>query len=385
MSTMTLLEMTQSIMSSMGSDPVNSISDTYESTQVADILKQTYYNMLGRYDLPEHNQLVQLLSSGSPQQPTLMYMPAGISRIEWVKYYNTNPTAGSQVDQFGSYRHDLNLDIVPSVPAWTTFSTTSATIQVGPVTFTVASGLTITVGQTAYCYTGTPPAAANSMMGTVTSYSGTTLVLNITAAYGAGTFNNWLITSNPAAAFGPGYQDVPLVTIDDFFDWTNQYDLTETDVGSYQLNVIDNATGVPQNYIIKYKNSIQPQMVMILSNNYVIFDSYDSTQDTSLQPSKTMTMAWSIPSWSMTDAFIPNIDEQHFPLMLNDAKSLAFTELKQMPHQKAEDEVARQLVSLQKWKAISGKPSYFAELPNFGRSGGGFWGPLWREHNAGQV
>jgi hypothetical protein len=85
-------------------------------------------------------------------------------------------------------------------------------------------------------------------------------------------------------------------------------------------------------------------------------------------------MAWSIPFWQATDLFVPNINEQHFPLMLNDAKSLAFTEIKQMPHQKAEDEVARQLVSLQKWKAIAGKPTYFEELPSFGRRGGSLSG-----------
>ena len=51
----TLLEMTQDILSNMSSDEVNSISDTPESLQVATIIKQKYYDIVSRGDLPEHN------------------------------------------------------------------------------------------------------------------------------------------------------------------------------------------------------------------------------------------------------------------------------------------------------------------------------------------
>jgi hypothetical protein len=382
---MTLLDMTQSILASMGSDQVNSIGDTVESTQVAEILRQTYYNMIGRYDLPEHNQFVQLISSTIPAQPTLMTMPDGISRIEWVKYFDTNPSDSQQQDQFGSFSHGLNTDISSSqVPAWVATSVTTNTIATGAHTFTVAASLPVQVGQQVFCYTGQPPAGANSMQGTVTSYVGTTLVLNITSINGAGSFSQWTISNNVLSVFGPGYKYVQLIPIEDFFGQTDQFDPSENNVGSYSLTVVDDATGVSNNFTVYYKNNHQPSFCTILSNQFVLFDSYDSTQDSILQSSKSLAYAWSVPSWVMNDTFIPNINEQHFPLMMNDAKSLAFTELKQMPHQKAEDEVARQLVSLQKWKAISGKPTYFDELPSFGRRGGSLSGyssrfrvPMW--------
>ena len=78
----------------------------------------------------------------------------------------------------------------------------------------------------------------------------------------------------------------------------------------------------------------------------------------------------------MVDTFIPFMDDKHFPLLLNDAKSLAFSEIKNQPHQKAERETDKQLFSLMKWKAQHDTPSYFGELPDFGRRGpGGFgWG-----------
>jgi hypothetical protein len=311
-----------------------------------------------------------------------MTMPDGFSRIEWIKYFDTNPEDSSGEQQFS---HGVNLDIVSSqVPIWTTSSTSTNNIATGAATFTVASGMPVQVSQQVFCYTGDPPASANSMQGTVTSYSGTTLVVNITATNGAGSYSLWTITNNPLAVFGPGYIPVPMLPVEDFFGMIDQFNPSESNVGSYQLVVIDDATNVAQNFTIYYKNDRQPSYCTVLSNEFVIFDSYDSTQDSTLQSSKSLAYAWSIPFWTMADTFIPNINEQHFPLMLSDAKSLAFTEIKQMPHQKAEDEVARQLVSLQKWKAISGKPTYFAELPDFGRRSGSLSGyssrfrvPLW--------
>src|SRR6266446_8280038 len=114
----TLLDLTQSILSALNSDEVNSIGDTTESLQVAECIRTSYLNMLGRYDLPEHNQLFQLTPSDDPFKPTLMYRPEGINRIEWLKYFDSNPSDSQQVDQFGAFRHDLNLDLntTPTTP-----------------------------------------------------------------------------------------------------------------------------------------------------------------------------------------------------------------------------------------------------------------------------
>jgi hypothetical protein len=46
MAKMTLLEMTQDILSDMDSDEVNSINDSVESLQVAQIIKTTYFNIV---------------------------------------------------------------------------------------------------------------------------------------------------------------------------------------------------------------------------------------------------------------------------------------------------------------------------------------------------
>ncbi len=295
---LTLLEMTQSILSSMGSDQVNSISDTTESLQVADIIKQTYMNMLGRYDLPQHNQMFQLQASVDSTRPVLMTFPPGVTRIEWLKYQDTNPASGTQTDQFGAYsQHDTNVDLV----------------------------------------------------------------------------NN--ANNNSPTNFEPVYKDVRILPLEDFIVLVNSMgpDIAG-DVGSFEFSTTENATGLPMSFKFYFKNDKQPEYCCVVGNRYLIFDSFDNTQDDTLQSSKTMAFGWVYPPLVMEDNAYPPIEDQTFPLFLASAKILAFEELKQLPHKTATEEEGRQVVSLQKWKAIANKPSYFDEIPNFGRRWSGkYW------------
>lgn len=367
--------MTQNILSSMNSDQINSIGDTPESLQVAEAIKTTYFNMLGRYDMPEHNQLFNLEPSNSASQPTLMFVPDGVTRIEWVDYFDTNPSDGTQlqVDQFGAYsKHDVNTDLQNNANGWTATSTSSVAMMLGQVTFTVASGLRINLGDPVFAI---PVISPNSYMyGTVNGYAGTTLSIAVTSMVGAGTFTNWNLNQvGPSSLSFPGYKRVEVLSIDDFLHETSLFNPTESDVQSFTLTVNENTTNYPSTFTFYYKNDKQPQWCCVISNYYIVFDSFDNTQDSTLQSSKTRAFGWVYPKFDMVDDHIPNLDAQQFPLLLNDAKSLAHSEIKNQPHQKAEEEVARQVVSLQKWKAIANKPSYFDELPSFGRVG-----PDWR-------
>lgn len=283
--------MTQDILSSLSSDEVNSISDTTESLQVATIIKQKYYDIVSRGGLPEHNQLFQLEPSLSALQPTLMFIPDGIGKVEYIKYFNTNTLGSSDID---NNIHDVNTDIVE------------------------------------------------------TSSGGTLIV--------------------------PGYNYVTMLPIRQFLDLTNQFNPTDSDVGSFIFT--DNSNGIPGEFTFYYKNNKTPSYCCVLSNYYVIFDGFDKTQDSTLQASKTECFGQSVPTFSLTDSFIPDLDTQQFPLLLNEAKSLAFYELKQQPHALAEQEKKRQWSTVQKNKNINKRPTYFDEIPNFGRTRG-TWNRPW--------
>lgn len=278
---LTNLQYVQSILSSLGSDEVNSVSDTTESLQVLEILRTTYFNMVNRLHLPEHTQLVQLDPSIDPNIPVLMYIPNGVDKLEWIKYFNNNPI---ETDDNSDFQHDLNVDI-----------TSDGNSTVAP----------------------------------------------------------------------PGYNYVSIIPIRQFIDMTNSFNPANSNVFSYTFT--DNQNNRPGTYTFYYKNNKQPQYCTILSNYYVLFDGYDATVDTTLQTNKVMAYGQIVPTWRPDDSFYPSIEEDQVPLLLNEAKSLAYFELKQSSHPKAEQEARRQWSSVQKDKSIINRPTYFDQLPDFGR------------------
>jgi len=165
----------------------------------------------------------------------------------------------------------------------------------------------------------------------------------------------------------PGFGEVKLLTPEQFVNYTTAFNPEEADVLSFALTVNINASDEPNIFNFRYKNSKPPQYFCVIQNYYIIFDSYDSSVDSTLQGSKTLAFGWVIPKFKMEDTFIPNLDEAQVPLLLNEAKSLAFLELKNMPHQKAEQEVLRQLSSLSKFKALAHRPTPFEQLAYYGR------------------
>lgn len=360
----TLLEMTQEVLSALDSDSVNSISDTVEATQVATIIKRKYYDIVSRGALPEQQVLGQLTASGDSTLPTLMYVPAGTVQIDWIKYFDVNPNDSQTQSQFS---HGVNTDL-ESLSLFTTTSTTSNSIGTGHKTFTVASsGLSISVGQGVMALSSTA-----SMFGTVYSYSGTTLVINVTSTVSSGTFTSWTITNSVSSSV-PGYKYVQGLPVEEFLDMVNRFNPADQNVGSFLFTEGGN------NFTFYYKNDIQPRYYTVLENYYVIFDTFDADFDSTLQASKTLIYGQKVTPFTMDDTFSPDIDENDFPLLINEAKALAFFELKQIPHVKAEQEVKRQWNQVQKNKAVSNKPSHFDALANYGRTprtgGYGGWAP----------
>src|SRR5688572_5641087 len=243
-----LLELTQEILSALDSDEINSIEDTAEARQVAKIIRTTYFNIIARANLPEHQQMFALNASGDEDLPVLMTKPENVAVLDWVKY-------------------DMAED-----------------------------------------------------------------------------------------ASEDSFEYVTILPLQQFMDKIHSFDITEADVESMEYNDIT----------FYYKNDKMPEYCTIIDDETIIFDSYDADIDDTLQSSKTVCFGQINPSFSMGDEFTPNLDEQQFPLLLNEAKSLAFLELKQIAHEKAEQESRRQWRTLQRTKKLK-RPSDFDQLAHFGR------------------
>lgn len=165
----------------------------------------------------------------------------------------------------------------------------------------------------------------------------------------------------------PGYLDVQILPNLAFVNRVCNFNPQETNVTSYQFT----EAKIGQSYTLNYFNDRSPCYCTIIGNKYILFDSYDSAVDDTLQASKTMAFGRVIPMFLMEDNFIPDLAEDQFQLLFNEAKLLAFFELKQQPHQLALTETKRGWSNVQKTKAIANRPTYFDALPNYGRWGRG--------------
>lgn len=89
----TLLQLVQDILSASDGDEVNSIFDTVESTQVANIVRTTYEAMMTNRSWPHLEKLVTLTPSSDPSRPTHMYLPDNVKNLLTLNY---NKSSGAR-------------------------------------------------------------------------------------------------------------------------------------------------------------------------------------------------------------------------------------------------------------------------------------------------
>lgn len=234
MAKMTLLDMVQNILSALDSDPVDSLDETVEAVQVAELIKEAYFDLLSQRDWPFLFSLGQLQALADTNNPTKMKIPDTWNKIKWIKY---NKKEVQWVD--------------PE------------------------------------------------------------------------TFNN--IISNRVAQAG-----------------------------------VINSNG----YVINQ----DPQYWTSYDDTYIVFDGYNSAQDTTLQASKSVVYGTQQASWVHTDTFIPAIPEKFFPTLLAEAKSQAFVNLKQQSNAREERKATRGRMVMRNdaWRNENGEVKYNTKV-SYGR------------------
>lgn len=256
MSSYTLLDYTQQILSSLDSETVNSYSDTVESIQVANIIKTVYNDIQARVDLPEHYTLFELTASTDTDQPVLMTRPDDVLNIEWVQY---NKVVDGDTD--------------------------------------------------------------------------------------------------------PLFQSVTYLPLMEFLRRADSLKVSEDEVESFDYTQTNGDT-----LTFLYRNDVAPTYFTTFDDHVLIFDSYDSEVDTTLQKTKTRCYGKKDQEFILSDSYVPFLDRDLSTLLLNEAKVLAFTELKQVGHDVARQWAMRGWSKVQKSKrGIDSKRSELDRLPNYGR------------------
>lgn len=247
---MTLLEIVQDILSDIDGDEVNSIDDTVESGQVAQIVKSTYMSIMSNRDWPHMRQLIQVTPSGSSSLPTIMYLQDEITKVATVNYDMAKAADGSR-----------------------------------------------------------------RMI-----------------------------------------REVKYLQPDDFLRRCN----TRNNTVANCIDMQDPVSGV----LFTIRNDTGPTFFTSFDDKTLVFDSYDAGVDDTLQQHKVQVYAYTVPSWTHTDTAIPNLPDNAFAFLLEEAKSRAALRLRQEADNKAEQESERQ----RRWLARNDKRvARGIKFPNYGR------------------
>lgn len=242
----TLLEIVQEILNDMDSDFVNSIDDTVEAQQVAQIVKSTYAEMMSNRNWPHLKKLVQLDSLSDVSKPVYFKLPDNTKQLEKVEY-----------------------DVKKLL-------------------------------------------AVNS------EYKGIT------------------------------YKD-PEAFLRIVSNRKNENKVEVVDFSGVTLSIYDNKA---------------PDYYTSFDDVHVVMDSFDASINTTLIKSKTRCIAYLMPVWVHSDDAVPDLPDEAFSALIEEAKSTAFYALKQMANQKAEQRASRQnrWLARKAWR-VSGGLKY----ENYGR------------------
>lgn len=260
---MTLLAIVQDIMSDMSSDVVNSIDDTEESRQVAQIVKSTFFAMISNRNWPHLKRTIQLEASGDLALPTHMTLQDEITELVFVNYNK------------------------------------------------IKSGET-----------------------------------------------------------RKRYEKIHYLEPEAFLRRINPLNNDEDNI-----DVIIDENGIELNIF----NDRAPTRYTSFNDVTLVFDSYDSAVDATLQSSKLQAQAYVAPAWIQSDTAIPDLPDEAFTALLEEAKSRSMFKLKQTEDTKAEQESVRQQrwLSRKAWKVKGG-----VQYRNFGRQTLKMQNPAFDKHNA---
>ena len=153
---------------------------------------------------------------------------------------------------------------------------------------------------------------------------------------------------------------MPLV---EFISMATSLDPGEANVFSYNLPVGSST------WTLYGRNDVAPRYYTTTDDNRVIFDNYDTGVDSTLQGSKTMCFGQKTFTWLSQDNFIPPLDAKQSQRLLHESKALAFAELKQAQHLKAEKSAREIRINQQSSKHKIPTQSDYDLVTNMGRQG----------------
>lgn len=154
------------------------------------------------------------------------------------------------------------------------------------------------------------------------------------------------------------YREITKLDPEEFLEYTYSRATSESDVSVITYNGID----------IFVLNDTQPTYYTTFDNEHVILDSYNSTLESTLQGSKSVVVAASVPTFVMQDSYIIPLDENTYPLYLAELTAACSLALNGSNDIESERRRNRGISRLRRSAFRTGAPSF---KNNYGRNGNG--------------
>ncbi len=102
---LTLLELVQDTLNDLDSDEVNSINDTVESQQIAQIAKTCFFEIIGNRNWPHLKKLVQFEASGDLSKPNYLRLPDRTKELIGQTFQYESSKIGDTKKQYVSIKY----------------------------------------------------------------------------------------------------------------------------------------------------------------------------------------------------------------------------------------------------------------------------------------
>jgi hypothetical protein len=160
------------------------------------------------------------------------------------------------------------------------------------------------------------------------------------------------------------WREMEWLSLDDFLYIVGGLDSTATYVDEMTISLKGD------NLVFKYRNDVAPRFYTTIDDTRLLFDAYDNTNDTTLQSAKTQCYGVKLTAWSDTDDFELELDAQQYVMILKEAKTMAWQELKSIDNVLAAKQARQIRIQAESKKNRANYKKfkyYYDQYPNYGR------------------
>jgi hypothetical protein len=165
-------------------------------------------------------------------------------------------------------------------------------------------------------------------------------------------------------------------TADTYVDWKDVTFITYREMMSRSMSLREETSNVGSQIVagngesheFLFRTNAHPTVYTTFDDYTLIFNSYDITEDTTLQASKTVCTGAVYPVFNITDTFAPDLDPTQFAYFIQKAKTRAHFEMRQVDHSEAALETRRQKIGIQSKKRRTENKTALQRVQRYGRT-----------------